>query len=151
MAVMQEAQELRAQGIDIIDLGPGQPDFNTPELIRRAGIAAIEEGLTRYTPAAGTKVLRQAVAEKYNRDWGTRFDFSNVVITSGAKHAVYNVCMAVFQAGDEVLIPSPYWVTFPEVVKITRAVPVIVPTTHDESFILSPGRVREMLTESLVV
>jgi len=147
MAVMQEVQELRAQGVDIIDLGPGQPDFDTPELICRAGIAAIEEGFTRYTPAAGTKELRQAVAEKYNRDCGTSFDFSNVVITSGAKHALYNVCMAVFQAGDEVLNPSPYWVTFPEVVKLTRAVPVTVPTMQDESFILSPERVREKLTE----
>jgi len=148
MAVMQEAQELRGQGIDIVDLGPGQPDFNTPELIRRAGVAAIEEGHTRYTPAAGTKELRQAVAEKYNLDWGTSFDFSNVVITSGAKHAIYNVCMAVFEAGDEVLVPCPYWVTFPEVVKITRAVPVTVPTEQDESFILSPGRVREKCTEN---
>ena len=146
MAVMQEAQELRAQGVDIIDLGPGQPDFDTPQLIRRAGIAAIEEGVTRYTPAAGTKELRQAVADKYNREWGTSFDFSNVVISSGAKHAIYNVCMAVFQSGDEVLIPSPYWVTFPEVVKIARANPVTVSTTHDEGFVLSPEKVRERLS-----
>lgn len=148
MAVMQEAQELRAQGVDIVDLGPGQPDFDTPELIKRAGIAAIEEGFTRYTPAAGTKELRQAVADRYNCEWGTSFDFSNVVISAGAKHAIYNVCMAAFQAGDEVLIPSPYWVTFPEVVKIARANPVTVPTMHDESFVLSPERVRERLTEN---
>lgn len=154
MAVMQEAQELRAQGIDIIDLGPGQPDFNTPEHIREAGVFAIREGLTRYTPAAGTTELRQAVAEKYNREWGTDFSLENVVITSGAKHAIYNACMAVFQSGDEVLNPSPYWVTFPEVIKITGAAPVTVPTTFDHGFILSSSSVQDRLrqrTRGLIV
>ncbi|UCF35479.1 MAG: pyridoxal phosphate-dependent aminotransferase [Acidobacteriota bacterium] len=146
MMVMQRAQELRSRGIDVIDLGPGQPDFPTPDAVKQAGIAAIDANFTNYTPAAGILELRQSVADTYNRDWGTRFDAGNVIITSGAKHALFDACMAVFQEGDEVLIPCPYWVTFPEIVKICGGVPVEVPTDERDRFILSPDEVSARVT-----
>ncbi|HLU99927.1 MAG TPA: pyridoxal phosphate-dependent aminotransferase [Acidobacteriota bacterium] len=145
MAVMQQAQELRRQGVDIIDLGPGEPDFPTPAPVKQAGIDAIANDFTRYTPSAGIKELRQQIAEKYNQEWGTDFSAANVVVTCGAKHAIYDVCMALFEEGDEVLNPAPYWVTFPEVVKMTGAVPIDIPTREDERFILSIETVRQHL------
>lgn len=134
MAVMQKAQELRKQGIDIIDLGPGEPDSPTPEPVKQAGIDAVEENFTRYTPAAGIPELRQAVADKFNQEWGTDFSSSNVIITCGSKHAIYSVCMAVLEERDEVLLPTPYWVTFPEVIKMTGAVPREVVTPEQNGF-----------------
>ncbi|MFQ5928971.1 MAG: pyridoxal phosphate-dependent aminotransferase [Acidobacteriota bacterium] len=136
LAVMQEAQQLRKQGIDVIDLGPGEPDFPTPDSIKQAGIEAIGGDFTRYTPAAGIQELRQAVADRFNQGWGTDFSGANVIITCGAKHAIYNVCMTVFEEGDEVLLPTPYWVTFPEVIKMTGALPREVVTAEENGFIL---------------
>lgn len=141
MAVMQEAQEMRARGIDVIDLGPGEPDFPTPEGIKDAAREALDADFTKYTPSAGIRSLRQAIAEKYNREWGADFNADNVIVTAGAKHAIYNVCMAVFEAGDEVLNPAPYWVTFPEAVKLTGAVPVDLLTPEESEFVLEAAAV----------
>ena len=116
---MQEALELRSQGIDVIDLGPGEPDFPTQNTIKQAGIDAIASDFTKYTPASGIDELRNGIAENLNHKWGSDFSGSNVIVTCGAKHAIFNVCMSSFEEGDEVLIPCPYWVTFPEVVKMT--------------------------------
>ncbi|MDA2929564.1 pyridoxal phosphate-dependent aminotransferase [Acidobacteria bacterium AH-259-O06] len=146
MAVMQEAQQLRKQGIDVIDLGPGEPDFPTPDSIKQAGIEAIREDFTRYTPAAGIQELRQAVADRFNQGWGTDFSGANVIITCGAKHAIYNVCMTVFEEGDEVLLPTPYWVTFPEVIKMTGALPREVVTAEENGFILGIEDLKGKLT-----
>ncbi len=136
MAVMQEAQRLRQKGVDVIDLGVGEPDFPTPQSIKQAGIEAIEEDFTKYTAAAGIQELRQTVADQYNRRWGTDFSAANVIISCGSKHSIYNVCMALFEEGDEVLLPTPYWVTFPEVIKMTGAVPREVVTSEENGFIL---------------
>lgn len=146
LAVMQEAQELRARGIDIIDLGPGEPDFHTPERVKEAARRAIAEDFTKYTPAAGIKPLRQAVATRFNEQWGTEFELSNVIICNGAKHAIYNVCMALFQEGDEILNPTPYWVTFPEVIKMTGAEPVDVDTQEKADFVVTAADIEERLT-----
>lgn len=134
VATMELAHELRRRGRRVIDLGPGQPDFPVPEPIRRAGIRAVEEGRTRYTPVAGLPELRQAVAEAFNGRWGTRFTAENVVITAGAKSAVYLVCATLFGPGDRVAIPVPYWVTFPAVVSLVEAEPVLVPAAEDQEF-----------------
>jgi aspartate aminotransferase len=147
MAVMLEAQQLRAQGIDVIDLGPGQPDFPTPEPIKKAGIDAIIRNFTRYTASAGLDELREGIAESFNRRWDTHFGAENVVVTAGAKPAVFNVCMAAFQDGDEVVIPSPYWVTFPEVVKLTGASPVQVPTFDENGFVPEMDSLESVLTD----
>ncbi len=136
MAVMQEAKRLRQKGVDVIDLGVGEPDFPTPQSIKQAGIEAIEGDFTKYTAAAGIQELRQTVADQYNRRWGTDFSAANVVISCGSKHSIYNVCMALFEEGDEVLLPTPYWVTFPEVIKMTGAVPREVVTSEENGFIL---------------
>ena len=154
MAVMQEAQRLKSQGVDVIDLGPGEPDFTTPESIKEAGIAAIQEDFTRYTASAGIQELRQAVADRYNLQWGTEFSAANVVISCGAKHSIYNVCMAIFEEGDEVLLPAPYWVTFPEAIKMTGASPQECVTSEENGFILGVKDVEDRIgsnTRGLIV
>lgn len=136
MMVMQAAADMRDRGCDVVDLGPGQPDFPTPDAVKLAGINAIKDNFTNYTPAAGTRELRQAIAESFNRAWNRDYDFSNVIVTCGAKHAIYNVCMAAFEKGDEVLIPAPYWVTFPEAVKLADGQPSFLKTKQEHAFVL---------------
>ncbi|HRR26820.1 MAG TPA: pyridoxal phosphate-dependent aminotransferase [Acidobacteriota bacterium] len=133
-AAMELAQALKRQGLPVIDLAAGQPDFATPEPIREAGIRAIRENRTRYTPSAGLPELREALAEYYNRRWGTEFGYENVVVTAGAKSAVYTTAAVWFGPQDRVLIPAPYWVTFPAVVHMVEAQPVVVPTRHENRF-----------------
>jgi aspartate aminotransferase len=146
MLVMEEARALRAQGIDIIDLGPGQPDFATPVLAKEAGLAAIRDDFTTYTHSAGIRPLRQVIAEQYNREWGTAFSDSNVAIANGGKHAVFNACMSVFESGHEVLVPVPYWVTFPEAIKLASAHPVEVATLPEEGFQLTASAIEKAIT-----
>jgi len=146
MTVMLKAQQLRDQGVDVIDLSVGEPDFDTPDSIKLAGIEAIRENFTKYTSAAGILELRQAVAEKFNRECNGQFSAANVMITCGAKHAIYNTCLALFESGNEVLIPVPYWVTFPEVIKMSGALPKKVMTYAEDGFVLQVKRVREQLS-----
>jgi len=148
MAVMQEAQRLRSQGIDVIDLGPGEPDFPTPQLIKEAGVQAIEDNFTKYTAAAGIPELRQAVADLYNKTWGSDFSAANVVVSCGAKHVIYNLCMALFEEGDEVLLPAPYWVTFPEVIRVAGAIPREVITPEEDGFILRPEHLESSINSN---
>lgn len=147
MAVMQEAQRLKAQGVDVIDLGPGEPDFPTPEPIKEAAIQAIHDNFTKYTAGTGTIQLREAVANEFNETWGSSFTAANVAMTAGAKHAIHNLSMACFQSGQEVMIPAPYWVTFPEVITITGADPVIVDTNEKDGFALRPSAVSGAITQ----
>lgn len=146
MAVMQEAQRLRAQGIDVIDLGPGEPDFPTPDVVKESGIKAIRENFTKYTAGAGIQELRQGVADKFNQQWGTDFTVENVIITCGAKHAIFNVCMTLFEEGDDVLLPVPCWVTFPEVIKMAGAVPQQFVTPEEQGFVIQTEEVEKNLT-----
>lgn len=146
MTVMLKAQQLRDQGVDVIDLSVGEPDFDTPDSIKLAGIEAIRENFTKYTSAAGILELRQVVAEKFNRECNGQFSAANVMITCGAKHAIYNTCLALFESGNEVLIPVPYWVTFPEVIKMSGALPKKVMTYAEDGFVLQVKRVREQLS-----
>ena len=146
MTVMLKAQQLRDQGLDVIDLSVGEPDFDTPDSIKLAGIKAIRENFTKYTSAAGILELRQAVAAKFNRECNGQFSAANVMITCGAKHAIYNTCLALFESGNEVLIPVPYWVTFPEVIKMSGALPKEVMTCAEDGFVLQVKRVREQLS-----
>lgn len=146
LAVMQEAQRLRQQGVDVIDFGPGEPDFPTPEPVKEAAIEAIRRNFTKYTAAAGLHELRQAVADKYNQEWGSDFTVANVIITCGAKHAIYQASTALFEEGDEVVIPAPYWVTFPEIVRMADARPVELATSEESGFVLEPRQVESALT-----
>jgi aspartate aminotransferase len=134
IAIAAKCRELRAQGRDVIDLGVGEPDFRTPEFIARAGIASIEKGLTQYTPVPGIAPLREAIAQSMTANVGKRVDPAGIVVTSGAKQALFNACFALFGPGDEVLIPAPYWTSYPALVQLARAEPRIVPTTAEQGF-----------------
>ena len=134
LAMTAKAAELRAAGKPVINLSVGEPDFPTPENIRNAGKRAIDEGHTRYTPGGGTLELKKAVVEKLRRDNELHYDPSQILISSGGKHSLYNACQALFQAGDEVIIFSPYWVSFPDFVSVTGAKPVFVNTDSNKQF-----------------
>jgi aspartate aminotransferase len=137
---------MRARGIDVVDLGPGEPDFPTPEFVKEAGIAAIKTNFTKYTDAVGTPELRFAIAERYRRAWNAPYVSSQVVVTAGGKQALHTACLALFEEGDDVLIPSPYWVSFPEMVKLTGARPVYVPTHGSQGFKLTAAAVEAAAT-----
>ena len=134
LAMTAKAAELRAAGKPVINLSVGEPDFPTPENIRLAGKRAIDEGHTRYTPGGGTLELKKAVVEKLSRDNDLHYDTSQILISCGGKHSLYNACQALFQSGDEVIIFSPYWVSFPDFVSVTGAKPVFVITDPAQQF-----------------
>lgn len=127
-AVARAAKALMARGVDVVDFGLGEPDFPTPDFVARAGITAIEAGRTKYTDSAGDPGLRDAIAEKYRREQATPCSRENVLVTAGAKQAVFNVCQALFEEGDTVAMFTPYWVSFPEIVRLCGAQPVFVPS-----------------------
>jgi aspartate aminotransferase len=131
MAVKRAADELKRRGMSVIDLGPGEPDFPTPEHIKRAAEEALAQNFTKYTAETGIWELRDTIAQKYNRDYGTHYTAENVLVTSGAKQALYNIAVALFEPGDEVLIPIPYWVSFPEQIKLVGAKPVFIHTAKN--------------------
>ena len=133
-AVIAEADKLKARGVDVADFGPGEPDFPTPEHIKKAAIDALESGFTKYTPSAGIPELRQAIAEKLAADNGLSYRSAQVIVSNGAKHSCYNAILATCQPGDEVIIPSPYWVSYPDMVRLAGAEPVIVPTSERNSW-----------------
>jgi aspartate aminotransferase len=145
LAVLIEAERLRAEGADLIDLGAGEPDFTTPQNVKEAGIKAIQENFTRYTSASGIAPLRLAVVEMMKRDFNVEYLASECIITVGGKQGIFNAMAALVNEGDEVLIPSPYWVTFPEIVKFLRADPVYI-DTESNGFVLTADRVREAIT-----
>ena len=130
LSIDSKAKAMKAEGIDVCGFGAGEPDFDTPEHIKAACIAALEAGFTKYTPSAGLPELRQAIAEKLEADNQTSYRPSQIVVSSGAKHSCYNAILATCQPGDEVLIPSPYWVSYPDMVRLAGAEPVIVQTTE---------------------
>ena len=147
LAITAKAKELKAAGEDIIGLGAGEPDFDTPEHIKEAAAKALADGFTKYTPAAGTPELRAAVVRKFERENGLSYDPQQVIVSSGGKHSCYNVMMALCQAGDEVIIPSPYWLSYPEMVKLAGAAPVIIETTDDTQFKVAPDQLRAAITD----
>ena len=130
LSIDSKAKAMKAEGIDVCGFGTGEPDFDTPEHIKAAAIAALEAGFTKYTPSAGLPELRQAIAEKLEADNQLTYRASQIIVSSGAKHSCYNAILATCQPGDEVLIPSPYWVSYPDMVRLAGAEPVIVPTTE---------------------
>jgi aspartate aminotransferase len=134
LAMTAKAAELRAKGLDVINLSVGEPDFPTPKNIQNAGIEAITTGITRYTPGPGMMSLREAVCEKLQRDNSLSFSPDEIIVSCGGKHSLYNASMALFQTGDEVIIFSPYWVSFPDFVSVTGATPVIVKTDPKQQF-----------------
>jgi aspartate aminotransferase len=146
LATAAKAKAMKAQGIDVVDFGVGEPDFDTPENVKQAGIKAIQSGFTKYTPAGGTDELKEAVIEKFRKDNGLSYEKSQVLISCGAKHSLYNIAEALFDPGDEVIIPSPYWVSYPDQVILNDATPVIVETTEQEGFRISAARLEKAVT-----
>jgi aspartate aminotransferase len=134
LAVMNRALELAAEGIDVVDLGPGEPDFPTPASVCAAGKRAIDQGLTKYTSGNGTKALRDALAGRYNRRYGTSLTADNVIAGTGGKQELFNVTLALVDEGDEVIIPSPYWVSFPDQVQFAGGKPVFAKTDSQNDF-----------------
>ena len=148
LAVVQEAERLRARGVDLVDFGPGEPDFPTPDNIKRAAIRAIEENFTKYTPAAGTMELRQALAAWHARELGTAYSAAECIVTVGGKHGIFNAASALLERGDAVLIPAPFWVSFPEIVNYLGARPVPVPTDEAGGFRLTAADLERAWVDS---
>ena len=146
LATAAKAKEMKASGIDVVDFGVGEPDFDTPENVKEAAKKAIQSGYTKYTPASGAEDLKEAVIEKFKKDNGLVYEKSQILISCGAKHSLYNIAEALFDPGDEVIIPSPYWVSYPDQVILNDATPVIVETTEEEGFKLSAKKFEKALT-----
>lgn len=134
LEISAKAKALKDKGIDVISFSVGEPDFNTPENIRREGVRAIEEGLTKYTPASGIPELKKAFCDKLKRDNNLTYSPENILISSGGKHSIYNAFMAILNPGDEVVIGVPYWVSYPEIVRLAGGVPVFIETKEEEDF-----------------
>lgn len=150
LAIDSKFKEMKANGEDVVGFGCGEPDFDTPEHIKKAAIDAIMKGETKYTPAAGTLALRKAVAEKFQRENGLSYAPSDIVISNGAKHSLVNAFTAVCNPGDEVIIPAPYWVSYPEMVKLSDGVPVIVNATEENDFKVTVADLEAALTDKTV-
>ncbi|SFM55515.1 aspartate aminotransferase [Ectothiorhodospira mobilis] len=146
LAVSALAAQLKAQGRDVIGLGAGEPDFNTPDAIKEAGITAIREGKTKYTAVDGTPGLKQAIIEKFKRDNGHHFEPDQILVSCGGKQSFFNLCQALLDAGDEVIIPAPYWVSYPDMVLLADGNPVIVPTGKDQGFKMTPAQLEGAIT-----
>ena len=147
LAMAAKAKAMKAQGFDVVDFGVGEPDFDTPDNVKEAAIKAIRSGFTKYTPASGTDELKEAVIEKLRKDNGLEYERSQIIISCGAKHSLYNIAEALFDPGDEVIIPSPYWVSYPDQVLLNDAKPVIVKTTEKEGFKLSAKKLDKAITK----
>jgi aspartate aminotransferase len=146
LSIDSKAKAMKAEGIDVCGFGAGEPDFDTPEHIKRAAIEALEAGFTKYTPNAGIPELRQAIADKLAADNGLNYRAGQVVVSNGAKHACYNAILATCQPGDEVIIPAPYWVSYPDMVRLVGAEPVIVPTTERNAWKMRPEDFENAMT-----
>ncbi|MDE7295742.1 MAG: pyridoxal phosphate-dependent aminotransferase [Clostridia bacterium] len=146
LAISAKAKAMKADGEHVVNFGVGEPDFNTPEHIVEAAVEALERGHTKYTPSSGLAELRRAICEKLQRDNDLEYSPSQIIVSNGAKHSIFNVCFAVLNEGDEVIIPAPYWLTYPEVVKVCGGVPVIVKTSKKTGFKITPERLREAIT-----
>lgn len=146
LAITAKAKAMRAKGIDVIGFGAGEPDFDTPENIKEAAKKAIEEGFSKYTPVGGIDELKDAIIEKFNRDNGLSYDRSQIIVSCGGKHSFYNLAQVLFEPGDEVIVPSPYWVSYPPMILLAGARPVIISTEEDNGFKIQPEDLKKYIT-----
>ena len=147
LAVAAKAKELKAQGRDIVGLGTGEPDFDTPDHIKQAAIKAINEGATKYTAVDGTPELKEAVINKFKRDNGLDYEPSQILVSSGGKQSFYNLCQALLNPGDEVIIPAPYWVSYPDMALLAEAQPVIIETDIEQHLKITPEQLQNAISE----
>lgn len=146
LAISAKAKAMKAQGIDVVGFGAGEPDFDTPDHIKEAAVQAARDGFTKYTPVSGTEELKDAIRERVQEELGLSYERSQVIVSCGAKHAVYNAVMALFQERDEVLVPSPFWVSYPEILAMAGATPVFVPAQEEDSFKIKPEALKKAIT-----
>ena len=147
LALTAKATELKKQGRDVIALNVGEPDFDTPEPIRSAGIRAIEEGMTRYTNVDGTAALKTAIVEKLKRENGLHYENNQILVSCGAKHSIFNCLMALINPGDEVIIPAPFWVSYPDMVMLTEGTPIIIDSTIEDHYKITPEKLAAAITD----
>ncbi|BBB22498.1 aspartate aminotransferase [Abyssogena phaseoliformis symbiont OG214] len=146
LAVTAKANELKSQGVQIVSMGSGEPDFDTPENIQKAAIQAIKNGQTRYTAVDGTPILKQAIIDKFKQENNLTYTSAEVMVSSGGKQVFYNLCQAVLNQGDEVIIPAPFWVSYPDMALLADATPVIIETGLEQSFKITPEQLKENIT-----
>jgi aspartate aminotransferase len=146
LAIDSKAKQMKAEGLDVVGFGAGEPDFDTPQHIKDAAIKALNDGFTKYTPASGIPELRQAIADKFKRENGLNYKPSQIIVSCGGKHSCYNVIIATCEKDDEVIIPAPYWLSYPEMVKLAGATPVIIETTDKTEFKVTPEMLRRAIT-----
>ena len=146
LAATQKARDMRAQGLDVIGLGAGEPDFDTPDHIKDAAIEAIKAGKTKYTAVDGIPELKEAVSQKFQKENGLSYDPSQICVSVGGKHVIFNAMLATLNPGDEVLIPAPYWVSYPDVTLLAGGKPVIIPTSAEKGFRLDPEDLDRAIT-----
>jgi aspartate aminotransferase len=147
LEITAKAKELKAAGHDVIGLGAGEPDFNTPEHIIEAAVKAMNEGHTKYTATGGLPALKQEIIKKFKNDQGLDYDANEIIVCSGAKHALYTLFQVILNKGDEVIIPTPYWVSYPEQVKLAEGVPVFVEGLEENQFKITPQQLRDAITD----
>src|SRR5687768_2020372 len=145
LAAMQAADALRASGVNVFDFGAGEPDFDTPENIKRAAAEAMRAGKTKYTPTGGTRDLQKAIIDFYQREFGAHYETAEVMATAGGKQAIFNAVVSLLNPGDEVLIAKPYWVTFPEIVVFAGGIPVFI-ETDQSGFLLNAEQVEQAIS-----
>lgn len=146
LAISAKAKAMAVEGLPVCSFSAGEPDFDTPDHIKAAAKAALDAGKTRYGPAAGEPALRQAIAHKLQHDNGLCYGPENVIVTNGGKHSLYGLMMALIEPGDEVIVPAPYWLSYPEMVKLAGGTPVIVPTTAQQNYRITPAQLRQAIT-----
>jgi aspartate aminotransferase len=147
LAMDAKAKAMKAQGEDVVNFGVGEPDFDTPEHVKETAIKAIKDGFTKYTPVGGIDELKDAVIAKFKKDNGLEYAKDEILVSCGAKHSLYNIAQALFGAGDEVIIPSPYWVSYPDQALLNDAVPVVVRTYEEDNFMLKPDALESAITK----
>jgi aspartate aminotransferase len=146
LAIDSKAKALRAEGVDVFSFGAGEPDFDTPEHIKAAAIEALHAGFTKYTPSSGMPELRAAISEKFKRDNGIDYKPSDIIVSNGAKQSCFNAILAVCGEGDEVIIPAPYWLSYPDMVRLAGAEPIIVQTTQENDWKMTPQQFEEAMS-----
>lgn len=146
LAISAKAKAMKASGESVVSFGVGEPDFNTPEHIINAAKTALDNGHTKYTPSSGLLPLRKAICEKFQKDNGLTYDPSQIIVSNGAKHSIFNACYAVLEEGDEVIIPAPYWLTYPEVVKVCGATPVYLQCKKENKFKFTAEELKTVIT-----
>lgn len=146
LAITAKAKEMKANGVDVVGFGAGEPDFNTPENINQAAIRAINEGFTKYTPASGIMELKQAICEKFKKFNGISYEPNQIVVSNGGKHCLTNIFEAILNPGDEVIIPAPYWLSYPEIVKLADGVPVFIRGEKKDGYKVSAEQIKAAIT-----